>query len=66
VDKYRIDYTILRRLDGEDDYTEVGFGSTEGWGTVEQAAHILQSAVENGDWETGDGMPDPSEVAQRA
>ncbi len=60
--QYRIDFTITRRLPGEDDYTEIGFGSSGAASTVEHAAHLLQSGIENGEWETDPGMPDPDEV----
>lgn len=59
---YRIDFTVTRRGDGEPDFTEVGFGSSGTWGSPEQAAHMLQSAVEHREWETTDGMPDPGEA----
>ncbi len=58
---YRIEYSIQRRRGGED-FTEIGFGSSGHWSTVDQAAHILQSAVENREWETSGDMPDPDTV----
>ncbi len=60
--QYRIDFTISRRLPGEDDYTEIGFGASGSSGSVEHAAHLLQSAIVHGEWETRPGMPDPDEV----
>lgn len=60
--EYRIDYTILRRQSGDEDFTEVGFGSSGGWGSIDEAMHDVQSAVDNRQWETSDGMPDPAEV----
>lgn len=59
MSEYRVDFSITRRQGGEDDFTEVGFGSSGGWSTVDQAAHIAQSMVENREWETSAGMPDP-------
>lgn len=56
---YRIEFTITRREAGEGDFTEVGFGSTGEWESPETAAHILQSMVDNREWETTDGMPEP-------
>jgi hypothetical protein len=63
VPDYRIDYTITRRQDGEDDFTEIGFGSSGAWSDVSQAAHMVQSSVQNREWETSEGMPDPSDAS---
>lgn len=60
--EYRIDYTITRRGPGEDDFTEIGFGSTGASATVDQAAFELESSVQNRLWETGPGMPAPEEA----
>lgn len=59
---YRIEYSIQRRRHGEDDFTEIGFGSSASWNSPTQAAHMLTSDVEHGQWETAPGMPDPDEV----
>ena len=61
-DSYRIDFTITRRRDGEADYTEIGFGSSDSWGSPEQAVHGVESVVQNRMWEISEGMPDPAEV----
>jgi hypothetical protein len=66
VDQYRIDYTITRRRDGEDDFTEIGFGSSGSAATPSDAAYAVQSAADNGDWETTPGMPDPQAVRREA
>jgi hypothetical protein len=60
--EYRIDYTILRRQPGEADFTDVGFGTSNSWSSIDQAMHIVHSDVQNRLWETEDGMPDPSEL----
>ena len=62
MSEFRIDYTIKRRQPGEDDFTEVGFGSSGTWGDVDKAAHMLQSAIEHQEWETTPGMPDPADA----
>lgn len=59
---YRIEYTIQRRLPGEDDFADIGFGSSNGWDTPDQAVHIVASEVQNYGWDTEPGMPDPDEV----
>jgi hypothetical protein len=62
--EFRIEYTITRRLPGadEDDFTEVGFGSSGAWANVEQCAHMVVTDIQNGHWETSEGMPDPEEL----
>lgn len=60
--EYRIEYVIQRRLPGEDDFTEIGFGSSSAWTSVDQCAHILSSDVQNRQWEHESHQPDPSEV----
>lgn len=62
--EFRIEYQIQRRLPSDDDFVEIGFGSSGGWGDVDQAAHILVSAVQNREWETEGDMPDPNEVPE--
>jgi hypothetical protein len=62
VTSYRVDFTVTRREDGDGDFTEIGFGSSGAWDTVDQAAHIAHSAIQNRDWETTGGMPDPDSV----
>jgi hypothetical protein len=61
-DDYRIDFTITRRRDGEDDFTEIGFGSSGAWSDPAQAAEMLAADVEHFQWETRAGMPDPGSV----
>jgi hypothetical protein len=62
--EYRIDFSVQRRTDGGD-WEEVGFGSSGAWGGVDQAAHMVNSAVQNREWETTDGMPEPCNVDVR-
>lgn len=57
----RITFAIERRND-DGEFVEIGFGDSGPWSTVDQAAHMLQSAVTNREWETTDGQPDPGEV----
>lgn len=59
---YRIDFTITRRQDGDEDFAEIGFGSSGAWSTVNQAAYDVESAVQNRVWETSKGMPDPASI----
>jgi hypothetical protein len=59
---YRIEYVIKRRLIDEDDFTEIGFGSTGMWANVDAAEYEMHSAIQSREWETDDDMPDPTEV----
>lgn len=63
--EYRIEYQITRRLPGEDDFAEIGFGSSGAWSDVNQCAHTLESDIQNRQWETEAGQPDPDEVDNR-
>jgi hypothetical protein len=67
-DEFRIEYTITRRRAGqdEDDFTEIGFGSSGAWSTIDQCAHRVTSAVQNKEWETSESMPDPDDAEREA
>jgi hypothetical protein len=60
--EFRIEYSIQRQLPGEDDFTEVGFGSSGGWNDIASAAYAVESDIANRNWETQPGMPDPDEL----
>lgn len=60
--EYRIEFTVQRRLEDEDDFTDIGFGSSGAWHDIADATHWMSSGIERGEWETEPGMPDPSEV----
>ena len=60
--EYRIEYTIQRRRPGDEDFTDIGFGSSGGWADVDAALYAMSSDVDNRQWETKAGMPDPREV----
>lgn len=60
--EFRIDFTITRRQPGEEDFTEIGFGSSGAWSDVDQCAYAVDSAVQNREWETSAGMPDPADL----
>ena len=60
--EYQIDYTITRRDDGGEDFTEIGFGSSGAWERVDAALYAVESDVQNRQWETSPGMPDPASV----
>lgn len=49
--EYRIDFSIMRRLPGEDDFTEFGFGSTTAESSIDEAAHMAMSALQNDGWD---------------
>lgn len=62
--EYRIEFTIQRSALGDADFVDVGFGSSGAWESTDQCAHMLSSAVQNGEWETESGMPDPHDVIE--
>jgi hypothetical protein len=63
--EYRIEFQVQRREPGADDFTEVGFGSSGGWHSVDQASHIAESMIEHREWETTADQPDPETVGRR-
>jgi hypothetical protein len=60
--EYRIEFSIQRRAEGEEDFTEIGFGSSCAASSVDLAAGEVESTVQNRMWETGPGQPDPLTV----
>ena len=62
-DTYRIDYSIIRCVEGSDDETEIGFGSSAEWHHVDAALYAIGSDIQNRMWETTAGMPDPEEAS---
>ena len=60
--EYRIEFQIQRRLPADDDFTEIGFGSSGAWGDLDACTFSLDSGVTNGEWETETDHPDPAEV----
>ena len=63
MSEYRIDYSIQRRDDDADDeFVEIGFGSSGFWGDIYAALYAIQSDIQNYQWETDTGMPDPDEI----
>jgi hypothetical protein len=60
VTTYRIEFSIQRCDNGENDFREIGFGSSGACGTVDSAAYEVETIVQNRIWETGEGMPEPA------
>ncbi len=60
--RYRVTFAIERQQDGEDDFTEVGFGSSTGEPSIDAALYYVQSVIDNRQWETSQGMPDPADA----
>lgn len=60
---YRIEYSIQRTSDeDEEDFVEIGFGSSSSHGNLADALYAIESDVSNGLWETSGDMPDPDDV----
>lgn len=51
MNEYRIDFQVMRRKPGEEDFTEYGFGSTWASNTIDEAAHDVLSALQNNEWD---------------
>lgn len=47
---------------GEEDFTEIGFGISGAWTDPAQCGHILLSDMQNYSWEVENGMPDPEDI----
>lgn len=61
--EYRINYMIERRERGYgEDFAEIGFGSSGGWDSPEQCAHMVLTDVQHYGWETLGDYPDPQEI----
>lgn len=59
--EFRIEYTI-QAIDSGEDWVDVGFGSSGAWDDVGSALYAIQSDIQNRQWETEPGMPDPKEL----
>jgi hypothetical protein len=62
--EYRIEYSIQRQEPGEEDFTEIGFGSSGAHVDLDSAAYAVESDVQNGIWETKRGQPSPDEIVR--
>ena len=60
--EYEIVYTLRRRLPGEEDFSEIGFGISGMWTSPEQCAYIVTSDIQSFGWETEGDMPDPGQI----
>lgn len=59
---YRVEFSIQRRIRDEEDFEEVGFGSTGSHKSIGDCEWEVGSMLQNRIWETTDGMPEPEEV----
>ena len=60
--EFRIEYTIQRMDEGDEDFVDIGFGSSGGWSTINAASYAVESAIQNRSWETEPHMPDPEDA----
>lgn len=60
--EYRVDFTITRRTDKDDDFIEIGFGGSGASDTINGAAYEAESIIQNRIWETSAGMPEPEDA----
>lgn len=56
-EEFRIDFSIMRRREGEEDFAEYGFGSTTAENSIDMASHMALSCLQNEEWdETESGV----------
>ncbi len=60
--EFRIEYTIQRMDEGDEDFVDIGFGSSGGWSTINAASYAVESDIQNRLWETEPHMPDPEDA----
>jgi len=60
--EYRIDFSITRCRDGEDDFTEVGFGSSGADESIDGALYAAESIIQRREWENYPHQPAPEDV----
>lgn len=48
---YRIDFSIMWRKRGEEDFTEYAFGSTASSSTIREAGDDAHAAIQNEEWD---------------
>ncbi|HEX3778605.1 MAG TPA: hypothetical protein VHX38_02980 [Pseudonocardiaceae bacterium] len=58
--EYRIEYTI--QANDDKGWTEIGFGSSGAWDSVDESLYAIESYIQNRQWDTEPGMPDPKEL----
>lgn len=61
ADEFRIEYTIQRNQ-GDEDWVEVGFGSSGAWLSIDEAEYSMSSYIQNRQWEREHDMPKQSEL----
>ena len=61
---YEIVYTLRRRQPGEEDFSDIGFGTSGIWDTPDECGHMVLSDIQNCGWETEGDMPTPDEIAR--
>ena len=59
---YEIEYTLRRYAGGSEEPEEIGFGASGRCADIDDALYAIQSDIQNYQWETEPGMPDPDEI----
>lgn len=60
--EFRIEYSIQRAKSEDDDFQEVGFGSSGSWDDIDSALYAIDSSIQRREWEITGNMPDPDSV----
>lgn len=48
---YRVDFSIMKRETGQEDFTEFAFGSTMSSTTIQEAGFDAHAAIQNEEWD---------------
>lgn len=59
---YRIEYSIQRKRHDDEDFVEIGFGSSCDYGDIESAIEHVASDIDNLNWEHTREQPSPKAV----
>lgn len=55
--EYRIEFAIQRKRDEDEDFVEVGFGSSGTWDDIDSAEHAMGSLISCREWENYPTQP---------
>ena len=62
MSEYEIEYTIRRYTGSSEEPEEIGFGASGRCADIDAVLYAIQSDIQNDQWETEPGMPDPDEI----
>ncbi len=60
--EYRIEFSVQRRRVEDDDFVEIGFGSSGSWDDLGVCSHMVNTIVQGREWQTTGTMPAPGDI----